>query len=214
MTDKGYRDKEIDTATVREVVGVVQSSEQLETLAIAFAKAGFDRADIDLMASRKTIDGLYGQMPELDKAVDYQRRELVTGDDKETATVLTFGTLIALGSLGAALPVVASGGAIAAALGSALAGGAVGTGIGALVRDRLIGSADADRIERELKSGGIVVFVRVRDQESEQRAADIMRSCDVTDVHAHDVELKKTLHDIPLANIVPDPWLGRERLGG
>jgi hypothetical protein len=137
----------------------------------------------------------------------------VVRSDATTTTALVFGTLMAIGSLGAALPVIASGGAVAAAVAAAIAGGAAATGVAKLIVDRVVGPADAAQLERDICEGGVVVFVRVGSPEAEERASRVMLEAAVRNLRVHEVELKKTLRDIPLSQIRPDPWLGDEKLG-
>src|SRR5690348_12441313 len=130
MTETRDSTKDVlETAHVREVVGVVHSRETLGTIVGRLTTAGFDRADIDLMASQDTINRKFKTAsPDPADAADVPgvpRRELITPSDKETFTAGLFGTLMSIGSLGAALPIVASGGALAAAVAAAAAGGAV-----------------------------------------------------------------------------------------
>ncbi len=53
----------------------------------------------------------------------------------------------------------------------------------------------------------MVVFVRARDAAVEEKAQQIMRKSGALNVHVHEIELKKTLDELPLATIQPDPWL-------
>jgi hypothetical protein len=68
-------------------------------------------------------------------------------------------------------------------------------------------------LENDLRMGGLVVFVRARNLEGEEKAQDVMRRCGAQHVHVHEIELKKTFKDVPLSDIRPDPWLGDEKLG-
>lgn len=206
----------LETVRVREVVGVVTNQEALDRLVTDLTSAGFDRADIDLMASQDTVfQKLHDYVDPATAAEipDVPRRELITRDDALTSSALVFGTLIAIGTLGAALPVVASGGALATAIAAAAGGGLVGTGIAKVIRDHIIDPDDAANLENELNMGGLIVFVRVRTPEAEATAQEIMLRSGARNVHVHEIELKKTLEDIPLAQIRPDPWLGNESLG-
>jgi hypothetical protein len=142
---------------------------------------------------------------------DAPRRELIKPDDETTATALVFGTLITIGTVGAALPIVASGGALAAAAAAALAGGAAAAGLAKIIKNRLVSTGESIDLEDELKMSGLVILVRVRDPEAEHKAQEIMRRCGAEHVHVHEVELKKTLADVPLSSINPDPWLGDDR---
>src|SRR3954453_4824646 len=56
MADKHTTEEEpIETVRVREVVGVLHTHEDLDTVVRGLTSAGFNRADIDLMASRDAI---------------------------------------------------------------------------------------------------------------------------------------------------------------
>lgn len=200
----------VQAVRVREVVGTVHNLELLEDMVVALSAAGFDKGDIDLMASRKAVleklPAIYADPIYLAEVPELPRRELVTRDEGTTLTGVVFGTLISLAALGAALPVVASGGALAAVL-AATAGGAAGAGIAKVVRSAILGGVGAEDLERDLRGGGLVVFVRARDAAAEERAQQIMRKSGALNVHVHEVELTKSLDDLPLAQVQPDPWL-------
>lgn len=134
------------------------------------------------------------------------RRDLVTRDDAAALNVLVFGTLLAVATLGAGAIVVASGGAAAAALSAAVGGGVLATTLARSIRRRVLGEADPDMLEHDLAMGGLAIFVRVDDGQEEARALAILRE-HARNVHVHEVDLAKTLLDIPLGRIRPDPWL-------
>ena len=207
----------LGTVRVREVVGVVTSQEALDRLATDLMTAGFDRGNIDLMASRdavlKKLDATYIDPIAAADVPDVPRRDLITRDDVAVSSALVFGTLITIGTFGAALPIVASGGALAAAIASAAGGGVLAAGIAKVIRDHVIKRDDAINIEKELRQGGLVIFVRTRTPEEEAKAQEIMVRCRARNVHVHEIELKKGLDDVPLSQIRPDPWLGDEKLG-
>ncbi|WP_246848388.1 hypothetical protein [Sphingomonas beigongshangi] len=201
----------VQKVRVREVVGTVHNLDLLESMVVALSAAGFDKSDIDLMASREAVleklPAIYADPISLAEIPDLPRRELVTRDEGTTVTGLVFGTLMSLAALGAALPVVASGGALAAVLAATAAGGAAGAGIARVVRKVILGGVGAEALERDLSGGGLVVFVRARDAAAEERAQEIMRKSGALNVHIHEIELNKRLDELPLAQIQPDPWL-------
>jgi hypothetical protein len=217
MAEQVSKDEVLETERVREAVGVVDSEDQLEALLHLLARAGIDRSDIDIMAgrdsARRVLTQSYAEPRGGDSDPEENRRPLVVRSDATTTTALVFGTLMAIGSLGAALPVIASGGAVAAAVAAAIAGGAAGTSVAKLIADRVVGPADAAQLERDIHEGGIIVFLRVRSPEAEERAVQVMHEVSARNLRVHEVELKKTLRDIPLSQIRPDPWLGDEKLG-
>ncbi len=201
----------VQSVTVREVVGTFHNLEMLESMVVALTAAGFDKSEVDLMASReavlKKLPAIYSDPIHLAEVAELPRRELVTRDEGATVTGVVFGTLIALAALGAAVPVVASGGALAAVIAATAAGGAAGAGIAKILRGSILNGVGAEALERDLRAGGLVVFVRARDASAEERAQHIMRKSGGLNVHVHEIELRKSLDQLPLAQIQPDPWL-------
>jgi len=201
----------IETVRVREVVGTVSNLDLLESMVGELTSAGFDKSDIDLMASREAVRDklgrVYAEPIQLAEVPDLPRRKIVTPDEEATITAVVFGTLVAVGALGVGLPVLASGGALAAAMAASAGGGLAGAAIAKGLRNILTKDADLDSLERDLRAGGLVIFVRVRNEEREKQAQAIMRRNGALNVHVHEVELRKTVDELPLAKIQPDPWL-------
>ena len=101
-------------------------------------------------------------------------------------TPFVAGGLIYLGGAATAGALVATGGsligaAVAAALGGG-AGGLMGSALAGLVGDR-----HAMGLQEQLDHGGLLLWVRTRDQEHEARAEDILRKHGAIDVHIHDL---------------------------
>ncbi|WP_240530330.1 hypothetical protein [Novosphingobium sp. PC22D] len=207
----GENDQAIGKVRVREVVGTVFNHSLLESMVSELTTAGFDRSDIDLMASwdtiRQQLPTIYPDPAVLSEIPDLPRRKLVTDDEEMSVTGLVFGTLITVSALAVGAPVVASGGALAAVVAASTGGGLLGAALANAVRKILTKGMDPETLERDLWRGGLVVFVRARAAEAEERAQAIMRRNGARNVHVHEIELKKTLDDLPLARIQPDPWL-------
>src|SRR5208283_4461599 len=73
-------------------------------------------------------------------------------------------------------------------LGPVAAAGAIGGGVGGLFGAslaKLIGDRHARHIEEQLKHGGLLLWVRVRDAEREKRAVEILSRRSGRDVHVH-----------------------------
>jgi hypothetical protein len=190
-----------DVVLVREVVGTVHSLEEIDALVDRLTTSGFDRGDISLMASHdavvRKLRAVYRDPVEIAEAPGLPRRDLMTRDDVASVSAVVFGTLVSVGALGAAVPIIASGGALAAIAGAALTGGAAATAIGKVIRDRIVKGLDAATLENDLLHGGLVVFVRARDPEREGEAIAIMRDCGASNVHVHEVRMKR-FEDAPL----------------
>jgi hypothetical protein len=209
-------DTVIDRVRVREVAGVFYTREALDAAVDALLHAGFDRADISVMAGidtvREKLGGIYLQSKELADVPNAPRRSYIGRDDVGTATVLVAGVLSYVGATAAALGIVASGGSLAVALVAAAAAGAAGGGFGALIT-RHIGRERAKELESQLDLGGLVLWVRVRSPDREEKAQQILLEQGGEAVRVHEIEIEKRLEDIPLSSLQPDPWLSDERLG-
>jgi osmotically-inducible protein OsmY len=183
------------TGGVREAVCVVDSQAELEALVDELTTHGVDRTDISLMASfpavYEKLGIVYRRPEEVADLPQVPRRSLVTRDDVVGSTALVFGALMTVGSFGAALPIVASGGALAAAVAAAVGGGAAAGALARIIRDRILNPRDAARLEDDLESGGLVVFVRVDTPEEEARALRIMREVGADSVHLHEIAVTK-----------------------
>jgi hypothetical protein len=201
---------------VREVTGVVRSRDALEKTVDALLRAGVDRADIDLMASVEAVveklGGLYAPAEELVDVPEVPRQAFLAREDVTLPLAGIAGILSYIGATAAALGVVASGGALAAAAVAAAAGGAVAGGIGARIA-RELGREQAKKLEDQLATGGLVLWVRVRSPEREQTAQQILKDHGAEAVRVHEIEIDKRFEDMPLSSLVVDPWLGSEPLG-
>ena len=178
------------TESVREAVGAFQDAKALEAAVDELLLSGFGRADLSLLASGETVEAKLGHSfastreledePEVPTAA-YVARESV--GDAEGAVI---GGLLYIGALAGMLPVLASGGAVAAALVGTVAGGAGGAAVGGVLAD-MIGRSHAEALTRQLERGGIILWVRTRDAEHEERATSILARHGAEDVHVHGI---------------------------
>jgi hypothetical protein len=198
-------DEILEQSVVREVAGIVRTAEVLDKVVDALELAGFDRADIDVMADIVTIRDRFGTVfvpvEELADVPSTPRRAFVGRDDVSLVRAGAFSALFYVGATVAALGVVASGGSLAAALAAAAAAGTASGGIGALAT-RFLSQERAKLIETMMMENGLVLWVRVRSQEAERRAEQIMREHGVEAIRTHEITLDKRLEDVPLADVV------------
>ena len=201
---------------VREVTGVFHSRDDLETAVGALLEEGYDRADIDIMAGADAIvqklGGIYASTEELADVPEAPRRAFRAREDVTVPLAGAAGILTYIGATVAALGVVASGGALAAAVAAAAAGGAAAGGIGALIA-RSLGQEEAKELEDQIALGGLVLWVRVRSPEQEEKAQQILRQQGAEAVRVHEIEIDKRFEGSPLDSVVLDPWLGSEPIG-
>jgi hypothetical protein len=195
----------VEQVVVREVAGIVRTPEILEKVVDALELAGFDRADIDVMADVETIRKRFGTMfiplEEFADVPGAPRRAFIHRDDISTARSTAFSVLFYVGATAAALGIVASGGSLGAALAAAAAAGTASGGLGALAT-RYLGRDRAKLIETMIMEGGLILWVRVRSEEAERLAEQIMRDGGAEAVRVHEITLDKRLSDLPLADVV------------
>ena len=191
-------------------MGIVDTRDALDRCVETLLLAGVDRARISLMGSRESIlrklNHYYIEPTPIVDAGELPRRDLVTRDDTTALTALLFGTLLSVATLGAGAAVVASGGAIATALAAATGGGVLATTLAESLRRRVLGEADPEVLEHDLVLGGLAIFVEVLNPPDEEKVLSLLGE-HARNVHVHEVEIKKTLVDVPLGAIRPDPWL-------
>jgi hypothetical protein len=190
---------------VREVAGVFRAREPLEAAVEALLLAGFDRADIDLMAGidavRQRLGTVYVPAEDLADVPDAPRQAFVAREDMTGMLAGAAGILSFIGATAATFGVVASGGALAAAVAAAAAGGvATAGGAGALIA-RFLGREPAQELRTQMATGGLVLWVRVRSPEREDKAQRILKDHGAEAVRVHEIEIQKRFEDVPLSSL-------------
>ena len=100
------------------------------------------------------------------------------------------GTLYMTGAAVAGGAVVGSAGILGGAVAAAAATTAVFAGIGALLAG-IIHESDAEYLEEQVDEGHLVLFVRTKDAEQEQRALEILKQHAAFDPRIHTVKPAK-----------------------
>jgi len=210
-------DTVLERARVREVTGVFHSREALDAAANELLLMGFDRADVDVVASldeiRKRLDVPYVAAEELADVPQVPRRPLIAAEDITVFKVVVAGTLGAIAA-GATVLLMFFSGAKSAETGVAAAlVGMVVAGVAFLLAARFFGRDEARGLDNLMATRGLILWVRVRSPEEETLAQDILMAHRAKAVRVHEIEIEKRPDDLPLGSLRPDPWLGSERLG-
>jgi hypothetical protein len=196
---------------IREVVGVFDSYDELEDAVEDLEIAGFDRAQINLLVHEDTVREKLGDRVDIRRLEDdprapienpVDRHEVAEGKAALTAGTALLGSLVALGFVVTAeisIPVLV--------LAAAIGGGAGGT-IGGLLA-KYLGDLRAREIEEQIRAGGLLLWVQVRDRDQEQKAIEILQRHGARDVHPHEIEREWGDENVPLATRQPDPFLFR-----
>jgi hypothetical protein len=179
---------EEDVGTVREVVGVFNSPENLEEAIDELLSAGFDRAELSLLASEHAVEeklrhqyekaGTLADDPTVPRAA-YVSTEAIGG-----AAGGLIGGLMYVGAIVAAGAVVASGGTLAAAIVAAGLTGGTGGLIGSILA-KWVGDHHAHYLQEQMNHGGLLLWVHARDVALEKRAIEILKKHSGADVHVH-----------------------------
>lgn len=171
-----------------EAVGVFHDAASLQAAADDLMTAGFDRAYLNLLAGEKAIEAklghAYEKVSDLEDNPDVATQAYSAGDSRTEALTLSVGGLFYVGAAAAAGAVVASGGTVAAIIIAALAGGGTGGLIGGALAS-FLGHQHANKLDKQLGKGGLLLWVRTVDEAHENRAIEILKAHGADDVHLH-----------------------------
>ena len=173
-------------------------------------KSGTDRAAINLMASHDAVKAKLGHryesIAEFKDTQNIPRQLFADRHERAEGRAAVMGIPMYIGGAGAGMAVVASGGTLAFAALIAAAGAAAGAGIGSLAA-LAISKQQADNLTDHLSSGGLLLWVEVRDEEHEKEVISILEKAGGQDVQALSITRSWGTDDIPLHDFNPDPLL-------
>jgi outer membrane lipoprotein SlyB len=171
--------------TVSEAVAVFERVRDLDAAVEELKRSGFKQGDISLLATEDAVARKLGHR--------YERVEELEDDPKAPRTVyktrasagdsegMIVGSLTYLPAVVAAGTVVASAGVVAAAVtGTAIAGALIGT-----VLAHWLDKHHAEHLQEQLDRGGLLLWVRTPDEDTQRRALDILTRHSAHDVHIH-----------------------------
>jgi hypothetical protein len=206
----------LERTKVREVAGVFHSRRAIEAAFEDLLLNGFDRADIDRLASLDEVRRRLKVNVSPEEAADLTptpRRPIFAPDDI-TAGIAVTGSLVgaAVGIAVVFVVLVSGGDGGSAGIAGTLAG--IGAGwIGALLLARMFRRDQLRGLDWIEFDRGVILWVRVRSPEREAMAQDILRRNGGHAIRVHEIEIEKRTEDLPLSSVRPDPWLGSEPLG-
>jgi hypothetical protein len=170
---------------VTEAVAIFHDVSDLDAAVEELRAAGFSHDDISLLATEQAVNRKLGhryeRVEELEDdpaapRIAYRTRASL-GDSEDRL----IGSLTYLPAVVAAGTVVASAGVVAAAVtGTAIAGALIGT-----VLAHWLDKSHAEHLQEQLDRGGLLLWVRTPDPETQQRALAILARHSAHDVHIH-----------------------------
>jgi outer membrane lipoprotein SlyB len=202
----------LERVKVREVAGIFRSWEQSDAAVDALLSSGIDRADVDLTTAEEARARLGIDIPaeELPEVSGIPRRPVVRREDLLILGGLSVGMAAFAGAALGAFVVIASGGGTVPAVLAALLGAVPFAAIAALIAE-MIARRKLPQLDT---TKALVLLVRVRSAEQEDKAQQMLREYGAEAVRVHEIDIEKRLEEVPLSSLRVDPWLGEHgRLG-
>ncbi|MGH6734676.1 MAG: hypothetical protein ACRECX_01150 [Methyloceanibacter sp.] len=173
-----------------EAVAVFHDTAPFQTAIDELLSAGFDSADINVLAHEDTITAKLGRAYKSTKEFmddpEAPRIGYVPDETIGDAEGAVIGAGIYLPAIVGSLAVVASGGTMLGAIAAAAIAGGAGGLVGAALAWR-IGHEHAKHLDQHLQHGGLLLWVRTRDAEHANKALGILRRHSAEDVHLHQI---------------------------
>jgi hypothetical protein len=177
--------------------------------------AGFDRSELSLLASEQAVEQklghAYEKVQDLEDDAGVPRAAFVGNHSLAEARTGIIGGLAYIGAMVATGAVVASGGSVAAVIAAAAIAGGGGGLLGGWAA-RFLGRDRAKHLQHQLDHGGLLLWVRVRDEAHERRALEILKRCGAEDVHVHELPASEVPAENPLSGVELDPFLPGSRI--
>ncbi|MGC1347903.1 MAG: hypothetical protein WA863_17830 [Methyloceanibacter sp.] len=183
MPDAAYN------SIMTEAVAVFHDVESFEAAIDDLLAVGFDHADINVLAHEDTIASKLGpthkSTAEFEDDPEVPRIGYIPNETIGNAEGAVIGAGVYVPAMFGGLAVAASGGTLLGVfVAAAVAGGAGGLIAAALAR--YIGHEHAKHLDQHLHHGGLLLWVRTRDAECEERL-EILRRHSAHDVHLHQI---------------------------
>ncbi len=180
--------EEASDQTLTEAVAVFDNADTLQAAIDELLSAGFNQAELSLVASDKAVEQklghAYRRVEEVEDDPAVPRKAYVSTESRGDAEGALVGGLMYIGAIAAVGAVVATGGAVTTAIAAAVLSGGTGGLIGGVLAE-LIGQSHAQRVEAQIGHGGLLLWVRTRDRDHEERALEILERHSAHDVHLH-----------------------------
>ena len=204
-----------ETQMIREAVGVFHDRDTFEDAVEDLMSAGFDRSELSLLASEQAVEQklghAYEKVQDLEDDAGVPRAAFVGNHSLAEARTGIIGGLAYIGAMVATGAVVASGGSVAAVIAAAAIPGGGGGLLGGWAA-RFLGRDRAKHLQHQLDHGGLLLWVRVRDEAHERRALEILKRCGAEDVHVHELPASEVPAENPLSGVELDPFLPGSRI--
>lgn len=199
--------------TTREASAVFTSAKGLQSAVDALLDCGFTRDDLCVLGSEEALRKKFGaKIPDAAALADNPetpRGTFVSSDTRAEGLAALAGIPVYVGGAGAAAIAGIGGAAVLATAGAALGAGLAAGALG-LYAARRMEKRHADQIDKHLKHGGLVLWVRTDGKEREVKALEVLRAKDASDLRMHTVTLPSGVDAVPFHDAQPDPFLHKD----
>jgi hypothetical protein len=178
----------MEQETIREAVGVFNDKQQLDQAIAELEVTAFPRHDISVLGPDKDVKEKYGleevSAEFLEDNADAPRGVSIRPEEKTIGAGVMVGACAYLAGCAVALASqpASTMGLLLAITGGSLAGAAVG-----MILVFLIGSKLRSGIDKQLRNGGLLLWVRTPTIQREKIAQEILRKHGGHDVHIHSI---------------------------
>ena len=190
MADSGTATENDETTyiDVPEAVGIFDTFEAQQAAFYDLRSVGFHHSDISLLGSEETLKEKLGtgywRADELADDPRAPRAHFVSEEAMGELEGSIAGGFFFVGSAIAMTALLTPASTLAASIAAVAIGGSPAAVIGTLLARR-VGKHHKDYYEKQLRHGGILMWVRTRDKEREELAVKIMKGHSGRDVHVH-----------------------------
>lgn len=183
-------DSAFATGRVREVVAVFDDPDCLDGAVADLQSSGFNRADLSIASGERALLAKLGRscsdVREIEDDPAVPRTVFVSKASLGDAEGVLIGVAVYVGAVvAAAIAAEAGAGMWGIILAVAITAAITGL-IGAFLVMRLDRRYRAD-IREQVQRGGFVLWVNLHSPEQEQRALQVLESCNAKRIHVHEV---------------------------
>lgn len=168
----------------REAVGVFDDKDKLDEAIAELELKAFNRAQISVLGTKQSIEERFGKPVvkpvKLEDNPDTPRMAPVRPEEKGLAAGALISGGLFVGAIGA---LIAAGAAVS--IPAVISAAAIGGGSGGLLVKVLGGHFD-EHIEKQIKKGGLVLWVHILGPKREKIACDILEKYGAKHIHVHE----------------------------
>jgi VIT1/CCC1 family predicted Fe2+/Mn2+ transporter len=170
----------------REVVGVFDSLDKLQSAIDDLLTGGFDRSEISLLAEDEAARDKIGakRVEELEDSAAAPRIPYIETESLNEGKASLVGLLFYVGALVGAIAVWTARGNFAESIAAGVLTG-LGASLLGILFSKLIGGRQRRWVKAQLARGGLLLWARTWTKEGERAAIEIMQRHGGRDVHPH-----------------------------